>query len=149
MQVPLLDLKAQYSTIKNEILEGISEVLDSQRCIGGPKVAELEEKIAANLRAQGIQDKIVSKTKSELDRLDVGNQWAQQRQKQEVGKFETQLNNIQPTRAITPPMQSLEPSGPGKSIIVILALILGLLLGIFAAFFASFLNKVKLQATQS
>jgi len=47
MQVPLLDLKAQYSTIKDEILEGISEVLDSQRCIGGPKVAELEEKIAA------------------------------------------------------------------------------------------------------
>lgn len=109
---------------------------------------ELEEKIAANLRAQGIQDKIVSKTKSELDRLDVGNQRAQQRQKQEVSKFETQLNNIQPTRAVTPPMQSLEPSGPGKSIIIILALILGLLLGIFVAFFASFLSKVKLQTAQ-
>jgi len=47
MQVPLLDLKAQYATIKNEILEAVSEVLESQRCIGGPKVAELEEKIAA------------------------------------------------------------------------------------------------------
>jgi len=47
MQVPLLDLKAQYATIKNEILAAISEVLESQRCIGGPKVAELEEKIAA------------------------------------------------------------------------------------------------------
>jgi len=46
MQVPLLDLKAQYATIKNEVLRAISEVLDSQRCIGGPKVAELEEKIA-------------------------------------------------------------------------------------------------------
>ena len=47
MQVPLLDLKAQYATIKNEILAAVSEVLESQRCIGGPKVAELEEKIAA------------------------------------------------------------------------------------------------------
>lgn len=47
MQVPLLDLKAQYATIKDEVLAGISEVLDSQRCIGGPKVIELEEKIAA------------------------------------------------------------------------------------------------------
>jgi len=46
MQVPLLDLKAQYATIKAEILAGINEVLDSQRCIGGPKVKELEEKIA-------------------------------------------------------------------------------------------------------
>lgn len=46
MQVPLLDLKAQYSTIKDEILIAVSDVLKSQRCIGGPKVTELEEKIA-------------------------------------------------------------------------------------------------------
>ena len=46
MQVPLLDLKAQYSTLKDEILASVSEVLESQRCIGGPKVTELEEKIA-------------------------------------------------------------------------------------------------------
>ncbi|HUS72860.1 MAG TPA: DegT/DnrJ/EryC1/StrS family aminotransferase, partial [Sedimentisphaerales bacterium] len=47
MQIPLLDLKAQYANIKKEILAAVSEVLESQRCIGGPKVAELEEKIAA------------------------------------------------------------------------------------------------------
>jgi dTDP-4-amino-4,6-dideoxygalactose transaminase len=47
MEVPLLDLKAQYATIKDEVLATVSEVLESQRCVGGPKVAELEEKIAA------------------------------------------------------------------------------------------------------
>ena len=47
MQVPLLDLKAQYATIKDEILAAVSGVLESQRCIGGPKVTELEEEIAA------------------------------------------------------------------------------------------------------
>lgn len=47
MQVPLLDLKAQYATIKNEVLAAVSEVLESQQCIGGPKVAELEDKIVA------------------------------------------------------------------------------------------------------
>jgi dTDP-4-amino-4,6-dideoxygalactose transaminase len=47
MQIPLLDLKAQYATIKDEVLAAVSEVLESQRCIGGPKVAELEGKIAA------------------------------------------------------------------------------------------------------
>jgi len=46
MEVPLLDLKAQYATIKDEVLAAVSEVLESQCCIGGPKVAELEEKIA-------------------------------------------------------------------------------------------------------
>ena len=46
MQVPLLDLKAQYRTIKDDILAAISEVLESQRCIGGPKVDELEKAIA-------------------------------------------------------------------------------------------------------
>ena len=47
MHIPLLDLKAQYANIKKEILAAVSEVLESQRCIGGPKVDELEEKVAA------------------------------------------------------------------------------------------------------
>jgi dTDP-4-amino-4,6-dideoxygalactose transaminase len=47
MEVPLLDLKGQYATIKEQVLAGIGEVLDSQMCIGGPKVQELEKRIAA------------------------------------------------------------------------------------------------------
>jgi dTDP-4-amino-4,6-dideoxygalactose transaminase len=47
MKVPLLDLKAQYATIREEVLAAVTEVLDSQVCIGGPKVAELEQNIAA------------------------------------------------------------------------------------------------------
>lgn len=46
MKVPLLDLKAQYVTVKDEILVAISDVLESQQCIGGPRVAELEQEIA-------------------------------------------------------------------------------------------------------
>jgi dTDP-4-amino-4,6-dideoxygalactose transaminase len=47
MQVPLLDLKVQYAKIKKDVLAAVGEVLDSQICIGGPKVAELERQIAA------------------------------------------------------------------------------------------------------
>ena len=47
MQVPLLDLKAQWATIREEALVAVTAVLDSQLCIGGPKIAELEQKIAA------------------------------------------------------------------------------------------------------
>jgi len=46
MNVPLLDLKAQYKTIKAEIDAAVAEVLDSQYFILGPKVKELEEAVA-------------------------------------------------------------------------------------------------------
>lgn len=47
MKIPLLDLKAQYASIKTEVAAAINEVLESQYFILGPKVAELEEKVAA------------------------------------------------------------------------------------------------------
>ncbi|MDD3643038.1 MAG: DegT/DnrJ/EryC1/StrS family aminotransferase [Candidatus Krumholzibacteria bacterium] len=47
MKIPLLDLAAQYRTIKGEIREAVEEVFESQRFILGPRVAELEERIAA------------------------------------------------------------------------------------------------------
>jgi dTDP-4-amino-4,6-dideoxygalactose transaminase len=47
MTIPLLDLKAQYKGLRVDILAAIAEVLETQVCIGGPKVAELEQKIAA------------------------------------------------------------------------------------------------------
>src|ERR1035437_9222009 len=47
MTVPLLDLKAQHATIREQVLAAVAEGLDSQVCIGGPKVAELEQRIAA------------------------------------------------------------------------------------------------------
>lgn len=46
MKVPLLDLKGQYSTIKEEILQAAHEVFESQYFILGPKVESLEKAIA-------------------------------------------------------------------------------------------------------
>ena len=45
MQVPILDLKAQYAIIKNEVMGAISEVCESQSFALGPAVAEFEERI--------------------------------------------------------------------------------------------------------
>jgi dTDP-4-amino-4,6-dideoxygalactose transaminase len=47
MKVPLLDLRAQYRTIEEEIRKALQEVVEEQYFILGPKVADLEEKIAA------------------------------------------------------------------------------------------------------
>ena len=47
MKVPLLDLKAQYAAIKNDIRAAMDDVVESQHFILGPKVEELEKKIAS------------------------------------------------------------------------------------------------------
>jgi dTDP-4-amino-4,6-dideoxygalactose transaminase len=47
MHVPLLDLKAQYASIKEEVRTALDEVLESQLFILGPKVEEFEKKIAS------------------------------------------------------------------------------------------------------
>jgi len=46
MKVPLLDLKEQYKTIKEEVLETAEELFESQYFILGPRVASLEKEIA-------------------------------------------------------------------------------------------------------
>jgi dTDP-4-amino-4,6-dideoxygalactose transaminase len=47
MQVPLLDLKQQYATIKDECLAVTEKIYESQHFIMGPYVEKLEEEIAA------------------------------------------------------------------------------------------------------
>jgi dTDP-4-amino-4,6-dideoxygalactose transaminase len=46
MQVPLLDLKAQQRDMQVELLTAVKEVMDSTAFIMGPKVNELEQKVA-------------------------------------------------------------------------------------------------------
>jgi len=46
MKVPLLDLKAQYATIREETRRAVDEVLESQYFINGPAVKELEGLVA-------------------------------------------------------------------------------------------------------
>jgi dTDP-4-amino-4,6-dideoxygalactose transaminase len=46
MTVPLLDLKAQYATIKPDIDAAVQSVMESCRFIGGPEITALEEEIA-------------------------------------------------------------------------------------------------------
>jgi len=52
LNIPLLDLKAQYETIKEQVIAATMEVYESQRFILGPKAEELENKIAAYTQAR-------------------------------------------------------------------------------------------------
>jgi dTDP-4-amino-4,6-dideoxygalactose transaminase len=47
VKVPLLDLKAQYATVEAEVRQQMEDVLATQQFILGPKVEELEAKLAS------------------------------------------------------------------------------------------------------
>src|SRR6185436_3275476 len=47
--VPLLDLHAQYSPLRQALLDAVTRVCDSQRYIGGPEVEGLERELCATL----------------------------------------------------------------------------------------------------
>ncbi len=49
LKIPLLDLKAQYAPLREEILAAVTRVCDSQRFIMGPEVEALERELAAQL----------------------------------------------------------------------------------------------------
>lgn len=46
MQVPLLDLKAQYAGLREAVMERVERVMESQYFILGPEVEELERRVA-------------------------------------------------------------------------------------------------------
>ena len=50
MKIPLLDLKAQYRSIRDEVRQAIDEVLESQHFILGPAVQRFEEEAATYLQ---------------------------------------------------------------------------------------------------
>jgi dTDP-4-amino-4,6-dideoxygalactose transaminase len=47
MKVPLLDLKAQFAPIRDDVVKAIEAVMESQQFINGPQVRQFEEMVAA------------------------------------------------------------------------------------------------------
>ena len=52
MQVPLLDLAAQYAPIRDAVVEAVTRVIDTQRFILGPEVEAFEAEVAAYVGAR-------------------------------------------------------------------------------------------------
>jgi dTDP-4-amino-4,6-dideoxygalactose transaminase len=52
MQVPLLDLAAQYAPIRDAVVEAVTRVVDTQKFILGPEVEAFEAEVAAYLGAR-------------------------------------------------------------------------------------------------
>jgi len=49
-QIPIVDLRAQYGAIREEVRQAIDSVIESQQFILGPNVKSIEEQMSAYLR---------------------------------------------------------------------------------------------------
>lgn len=52
MQFPFLDLQSQFSALRSEIMQAITGVLESQRCVLGPEVDTFEREVGAYIGSQ-------------------------------------------------------------------------------------------------
>ena len=57
MKVPLLDLKAQYESIRPEVEKAIRDVMESQHFILGPHVQNCEQAATTNTDLSGIVER--------------------------------------------------------------------------------------------
>ncbi|HEY5602041.1 MAG TPA: Wzz/FepE/Etk N-terminal domain-containing protein [Gammaproteobacteria bacterium] len=102
------------------------------------RLAKLEERLIVEI-AEG-QDKLASDI--------ITNERLQEAQKDQIKRVEIQLANLVETRALVPPMQSMEPTGVAKRVILAIAMVLGFVLALMAVFIAEFLQKAKEQMAQ-
>ena len=68
---------------------------------------------------------------------------------QQIQSTRLYLDNLKPTRAVSPPMQSLRPKGIGRVKEIGLSAIAGLFLGLCLVFMLEFLEKVKLRRSST
>jgi len=162
MTILLLDNQIQAN---RDQLAKIEERLNIQQ----PNIREkLNNDIKANIRSQSLHKKLVTDIDAKLQKIDIVNDQAQQKaeigqsslelnkdkmlmdyknslliQQQKVDAITYKLKGLRDTQTLTQPMQSINPVGLGKKLIVIMALMAGLFVGIFSAFFLEFLSKVK------
>ncbi len=110
-------------------------VLDNETQQNRVRLAAFEERLYITLPNQ----------RDDLKAQLANNKRAQARQTQLIEEIDVRLSNARETKAIVPPMQSLNPVNSSKTLIIALSLILGVLVGVFLAFFIEFVSNVRLQ----
>jgi hypothetical protein len=139
------DLAAAENSRKRSIKEATNEakamtllMLDSGIKNQRERVANLEERLIVEIAED--QDNLLKQMS--------GNKRQQQNQLAKIARVDAQLNNLVETRALLSPMQSMEPIGLAKRVILAIAMVLGFIFAIMAAFISEFLQKARQQMAQ-
>ncbi len=168
MTVLLLDNQIQSN--RNQ-LASLEERLDIKQHSQREK---LNNQLKANTRSQAFHQKLLADINNKLQKIDIDNNHAQQKlsikqsglqlslekmllehenkiitQQQKIDGINFKLKGLRDTQPLTQPLQSLEPVGIGKKLIVIISLMAGLFIGIFSVFFLEFLSRVREKTQQA
>jgi capsular polysaccharide biosynthesis protein len=120
---------------KNEAKAMTLLMLDSDIQQQRERLAQLQERLSID----------IAEDRDDLEKKLADNKRTQANQNDEVSRLEAQLVNLRETRALVPPMQSNEPSGLSRKIILLLAMVIGAIFAVFVVFFAEFLAKAREQ----
>ncbi|VAW63680.1 hypothetical protein MNBD_GAMMA11-1481 [hydrothermal vent metagenome] len=85
----------------------------------------------------------ISKEEASVEKFKMVRQQQIERQQRAIENIRLKLNGLKATRALSEPLKSIKPVGPGKKLIVAVALVLGVFIAVFAAFGREFMLKVK------
>ena len=136
------DLTTAENSRKRSVKEATNEakamtllMLDSGIKDQRERLAKLEERLIVEIAED--QDKLAKEIS--------GNKRAQQNQLAKIARVDAQLDNLVETRALLSPMQSMEPTGLAKRVILAIAMVLGFIIAIMVVFIAEFLQKAKQQ----
>jgi len=162
MTVLLLDNQIQSHRNQLAVLEERLDIKqDSQR-------EKIYNQLKENKRSQDWHQKLLANINNKLEKIDIDNRQAQQKlltaqsslelglekmllehenkiiiQQQKIDNITYKLKALRDTLPLTKPLQSIEPVGMDKKIIVIISLLAGLFVGVFSVFFLEFLSKIK------
>ena len=132
--------------IDSSIAESHSRVagLEERLYIGLEHERErLGKQLADDRRDQATEAGTVGELEGKLVKLRVDHERDIALQQQAIGEIEAKIAALRGTHPLLAPMQSLEPTGTGRRVIVAVAAVLGLVGGLFMAFVAEFLGNAR------
>ena len=144
LKTQIEDTKAYIERVTKNRQKAVNEVRDEAKAM---TLLMLDNDIQQQReRLAGLEERLFIKLSEEQDNIEKklsDNQRSQANQKDQISNLQTQLINFRETRPLVAPMQSNEPTGLSKKVIVLLGLVAGFVVAIFIAFFAEFLAKAK------
>ncbi|MFW2374544.1 MAG: Wzz/FepE/Etk N-terminal domain-containing protein [Gammaproteobacteria bacterium] len=107
------------------------------------------EKVSIDLtRGRQQQQAVLANLNEKITKIKQDSDRGIERQMLAVTRAEAKLKSLKQTRPVFDPIQSLEPTGPSKKLIIVASLMLGLFLGVFIAFGLEFLSKANAKMKQ-
>ncbi len=107
----------------------------------------LQNNIAQNSRERLLQKERIAKLQIQLTKLKVQLETDQDYQKNVISSIDNNINKLQETRSLGIAIRSVNSTGPGKGVVVVMSGLLGLMSGVLLAFLTEFMGNLRQRMT--